>query len=1319
MRNIPPTHDPLHNRRVSRFEPLQPIIESQVHSSTTDLELVSPTRPTSAPHHHNDLQHLKIYASPPPSITSPSSLPFQPPHMPPSSLTDAPPSSAPPPIVETIFEPTFHKVSHPNAIDLLSILKPHHLTGPPNDLVPASPPPNKAPSATVLIDEHESSSHFDSPACLPDEGSTLHSPLRDPHRIPVIPPSDKVSSTEPSNKIMTTEFLQKSVGFRNLDTLMKHLRSTSTDTITIRDTGRDPILSRGETATLPKRPRNTTPIPRPQHFGQVWHYDIVYGKGRAIGGFQYALFLVDRKTRFKFVFGLKDLSKPTITFQLKRFIRLIGKYPEAMLADRDFRLIGKAVDEVFEPHTLVSGAPGGRQSQNGLSEINWRYICNIARNYLAEHYLPSQFWFFAIRYAVQISNYLPITTTSSTTTTPFFEAYGTKPDYRKLSPLFSTSFVKIYSSAEGHTLSSQTIKAILVGNDEKSDGKLFYNPQTKQILASSDYRLNISEPSGPQFGLTYDGGPEYQLLTTSIESTSPAFDLGQEVFLSPTHPDHPSSKGIIINVPFDHNQPFTVQLSSSHNIVDVPTSELLPHDPTPSTSTLDPNPSEHHPWLRHHAKVTLMLPTSMPRPKQGFLVLKDKKWFFHPGRSLKSKSSRNNSKSEISLPDLLTLLPSLLTTKKLAPGWKQLKQFERDRQAALTSHYVARRVTFMQSSDPTNLLDDAVEAALEQFSPPSIIGFSKKVSAAGLHSLIEPKLHHHDTLSANDKTIWDKAYLEEYLGLHRDTETWEYITEDQYQQLRPLVGNALPSMAISKIKKDEKGQPSRAKYRIVVLGNLDPHSWASHDCFAPVLSPLELRLLISIAAHSKTVPKTGDVSQAFCQSVLPNDENYGIRPPKGCPLTPPKTLLLLKKTLYGLRRSPRHWYTTCRNALEKIGLYALPNAPCIFKGTLIDGEPPIYLGLFVDDFIYFSESEKVELYFETEFQTHFKVDFQGDIKHFLGINFESHFDPAGNLSIYMNQPTDASDLIQKTNLHNFATKPTPTPYRSGLPIDSVPEIDLPSHERNSLNTTLQELVGSLNWISTQTRPDLSTVTNLISQYNHNCSPGHIDSAKYAIRYLKGTAQRGICFSSADNPTIESFVKFPIDPSKLTPLTDANWGPQDQSVPKSDAPPPQLPLFKTRSLAGYIIWLGGPIHWSSKRQTFTARSSTEAEIGSVDECTKTIQYIRNILTDLGLFQLFTNGPIPIRNDNAAAVQWSHNMSTKGLRYIQIRENAVREQVQTGLITVEHIDGKANLADLFTKEDKDITHYQDIAEVLCPYPPSYNDTRHLSPHSEGGC
>ena len=134
------------------------------------------------------------------------------------------------------------------------------------------------------------------------------------------------------------------------------------------------------------------------------------------------------------------------------------------------------------------------------------------------------------------------------------------------------------------------------------------------------------------------------------------------------------------------------------------------------------------------------------------------------------------------------------------------------------------------------------------------------------------------------------------------------------------------------------------------------------------------------------------------------------------------------------------------------------------------------------------------------------------------------------------------------------------------------------------------------------------------------------------------------------------------------------------------------------MAGFVIFLGGPIAWMSKRQTFTARSSAEAEIGSVDECTKVIQQLRNIFIDLNLYDTFFTKPIPIYNDNAATVQWSHNMSTKGLRYIQIRENAVREQVQSGLIDVRHIEGKRNPTDIMTKEDRDVGHFCECSSML---------------------
>jgi hypothetical protein len=94
---------------------------------------------------------------------------------------------------------------------------------------------------------------------------------------------------------------------------------------------------------------------------------------------------------------------------------------------------------------------------------------------------------------------------------------------------------------------------------------------------------------------------------------------------------------------------------------------------------------------------------------------------------------------------------------------------------------------------------------------------------------------------------------------------------------------ALPTMAIATIKYDENNKPKRAKYRIVVLGNLDYHTWSKEDTAAPVLSQLELRLLTSLAIYNKRVLKNCDVKQAFVQSKLPDNEVYFLKPPPGCP----------------------------------------------------------------------------------------------------------------------------------------------------------------------------------------------------------------------------------------------------------------------------------------------------------------------------------------------------------------------------------------------------------------------------------------------------
>ena len=49
-------------------------------------------------------------------------------------------------------------------------------------------------------------------------------------------------------------------------------------------------------------------------------------------------------------------------------------------------------------------------------------------------------------------------------------------------------------------------------------------------------------------------------------------------------------------------------------------------------------------------------------------------------------------------------------------------------------------------------------------------------------------------------------------------------------------------------------------------------------------------------------------------------------------------------------------------------------------------------------------------------------------------------------------------------------------------------------------------------------------------------------------------------------------------------------------------------------------------------------------------------------------------------------------------MQIRENLVRENVANKFITVKHCEGKLNIADLFTKEDRDTAHFLSIRDIL---------------------
>eukprot|EP00957_Ditylum_brightwellii_P104542 7965466-Ditylum_brightwellii.AAC.1 len=124
-------------------------------------------------------------------------------------------------------------------------------------------------------------------------------------------------------------------------------------------------------------------------------------------------------------------------------------------------------------------------------------------------------------------------------------------------------------------------------------------------------------------------------------------------------------------------------------------------------------------------------------------------------------------------------------------------------------------------------------------------------------------------MNATDKDIWDCSYVEEYFGLHSNTHTWQYIIEQEYLELKPHMGHTLPTIALAIIKPDEHSKPQQAKCCICILGNMDPNSWSKNDCYAPVMTEMEMCLLDAAAVQLKNTGKGGDFKQASFQSFLP------------------------------------------------------------------------------------------------------------------------------------------------------------------------------------------------------------------------------------------------------------------------------------------------------------------------------------------------------------------------------------------------------------------------------------------------------------------
>ena len=92
-----------------------------------------------------------------------------------------------------------------------------------------------------------------------------------------------------------------------------------------------------------------------------------------------------------------------------------------------------------------------------------------------------------------------------------------------------------------------------------------------------------------------------------------------------------------------------------------------------------------------------------------------------------------------------------------------------------------------------------------------------------------------------------------------------------------------------------------------------------------------------------------DYTAAFVQAPMPEDEVVYVEMPRGFKV--PGKVLILKRSLYGLKQSPRNFFLHLKGKLEAAGFKQHKGDPCFFSTYTV-----ICL-VYVDDCLFFSPSE--------------------------------------------------------------------------------------------------------------------------------------------------------------------------------------------------------------------------------------------------------------------------------------------------------------------------------------------------------------------------
>ena len=245
----------------------------------------------------------------------------------------------------------------------------------------------------------------------------------------------------------------------------------------------------------------------------------------------------------------------------------------------------------------------------------------------------------------------------------------------------------------------------------------------------------------------------------------------------------------------------------------------------------------------------------------------------------------------------------------------------------------------------------------------------------------------------------------------------------------------------------------------------------------------------------------------------------------------------------------------------------------------------------------------------------------GETEYFLGMRVQQDLEEG---TVRLTQRPYWEHVINRFGLAEITPRNTPLP--SGIVLDTNMSPKTDSEKKVMNDKPYRPILGSVMWGQLATRPDLSFAVSLLSRFQANPGIDHWAALMHVIGYIKNTMDYGLTYSRSSDLSPTAFV-------------DADYGGCRDT---------------RRSTSGYVFLMaGGPVTWSSKRQTTVALSTVEAEYVAMSRCAQQMVWMHSWLDEA---EIEHSLPGIIKGDNRGAIALTKNTKDHGkVKHIDIRHH----------------------------------------------------------------